>query len=97
MSNFQRSGVPQTLNVTADSDGKCLRFKQWSSAIVVQADAPVTLYWTLEDFQGDKNGLLISGEQPRIPQRLDVAVANVWLRGQGASSQVSVTVIGKDG
>lgn len=97
MSNFQRSGVPQTLNVTADSDGTCLRLKQWSCALYIQADAPVTLYWTVEDFDGDKNGLLISGEQPHVPLHLDAAVANLWLRGQGASSQVTVTAIGKDG
>lgn len=97
MSNFQRSGVPQTLNVTADSDGTCVRLKQWSSALYVQSDAPATLYWTQEDFDNDENGLLISGEQPHIPVHLQASVANLWFRGQGATAEVTVTIIGKDG
>ncbi len=97
MTDYQHSGFPQTLNVEADSVGTCVRLRQWSTSLYIQANAPATIYWTKKDFDADQNGMVISGDQPHVPIHLNAAAANVWVRGRGATSQVSITAIGGDG
>jgi hypothetical protein len=97
MSTRQLSGIPQNLNLQVTTEGICVRFKQWTSSIILRADSPCLLYWTKEDFDADQNSLLFPGEQPTSEFRVNASVANIWLRGQGSNSNVAITYIGRDG
>lgn len=94
MISNQRSGPPTTLNVTADSDGQCVRMPSWTTSVNVRVKSPTRIYWNQKDFDADKNGIDLSGDEDDQVLCCNAAVANLWIRGLGSTSSVTLTVIG---
>ena len=86
-----RHGSPHTLKVVVDERGKCLRFKNWTEEVIFRSDGPCTVFWSKEDFEEDKNGQLIPGEEPAFEFRIEASVINVWVRGPGNEANLSIT------
>lgn len=97
MSTWQSNGLPQTINLPVGPEGCCVRLKQWSVSLILRADSPCTVYWSQKDFEADQNGLEFPGEAPAYECRIEASVFNLWLRGRGSQSNVTVTYIGRDG
>jgi hypothetical protein len=94
MISQQRSGIPNTQIVQADSDGVCVRLQAWSSSITIACKSAVRIYWTQKDFDADKNGTDLSGDQQDDLLSINANAANVWVKGIGGAANVTITSIG---
>ena len=87
------SGVPFVWRPAngIDATGTYMRFPARSNGINVTATGPVRVYFALEDFNADKNGIDLANSPSGYQYSAPVVVRGIWVKALNNAADIEVT------
>ncbi len=93
---FGRGGIPRTKNLAIDTTGRYVQFDALSAWIVLRsATAPCRIFHSEADFLADMD--FYEQGVADAPLSLPLEDRGVWLKGQGGTAAVTLTVLHRKG
>jgi len=96
-----RGGVPRVRRETVDTTGRGYRLPFWCKYLIIRATSnPCRMYFTEDDWTNDVNYVLVpvaAAATPHGEWQGPVEAQEVWLRGEGGSSNVELVVFQRRG
>lgn len=95
----QRGGFPEVRRYEVPAAGGRFELRAYCTYLRITTDAALRVYFTEEDFDGDRNYVVVSPPAAATPHAFEgpYEVQRLWMRGDGGTANVELVTAQRRG